>query len=257
MRLVVVCVGTARLPGGGRATPRLLPAPATPRTTGLPLTRVPVAAGIGEAYKQDSHPQKLNLGVGAYRTEVCRGGRAALILLSPSVCLGPRLAISSPLRITPAPASLPLPPWAQEGKPLVLEVVREAERRMMADASQDHEYLSQAGIPTFCQASAALAFGADSAVLREGRNVTVQGLSGTGSLRIGAEVLARFYPGPKLALIPGPTWPNHRSIFERSGMEVESYRYYKPDTRGLNFEVRPGGTAVYCTVLQAGQAGAL
>lgn len=120
----------------------------------------------------------------------------------------------------------------------MLEVVQEAERRIMADPAQDHEYLSQAGIPTFCQGSAALAFGADSAVLREGRNVTVQGLSGTGSLRIGAEVLARFYPGPKLALIPAPTWPNHRSIFERSGMDVQAYRYYKPDTRGLDYEVR-------------------
>lgn len=57
-------------------------------------------------------------------------------------------------------------------------------------------------------------------------------------MQIGAEVLARHYPGPKVALIPAPTWPNHRSIFERSGMEVREYRYYKPDTRGLDYEVR-------------------
>ena len=36
----------------------------------------------------------------------------------------------------------------------------------------------------FCRLSAELAFGKDSAALREGRLLTVQGLSGTGSLRV-------------------------------------------------------------------------
>lgn len=47
------------------------------------------------------------------------------------------------------------------------------------------EYLGQAGVPAFCRGSAKLAFGEDSPVLKEGRNATVQGLSGTGSLRVG------------------------------------------------------------------------
>lgn len=40
------------------------------------------------------------------------------------------------------------------------------------------------GIPQFCRLSAELAFGKDSPALAEGRLVTVQGLSGTGSLRV-------------------------------------------------------------------------
>jgi hypothetical protein len=70
-----------------------------------------------------------------------------------------------------------------------------------------------------------LAFGEDSAPLRENRFATVQGLSGTGSLRVGGEFLSRFYPGKKLVLIPNPSWANHRNIFERCGMEVQPYRW--------------------------------
>lgn len=40
------------------------------------------------------------------------------------------------------------------------------------------------GIPEFCKLAAALAFGKGSAALQEGRNATIQCLSGTGSLRV-------------------------------------------------------------------------
>lgn len=46
------------------------------------------------------------------------------------------------------------------------------------------EYLGITGIPEFNSLSAKLAFGEDSPVLKEGRSVTVQALSGTGSLRV-------------------------------------------------------------------------
>lgn len=124
----------------------------------------------------------------------------------------------------------------EQGKPVVLHVVREAEERLLADPTANHEYLPIGGLPEFCQASAALAFGVDSSVVRDRRNATIQTLSGTGSLRVGAEFLSRFYPRSKVALIPNPTWANHRAIFERSGLEVRTYRYYKPESKGLDFE---------------------
>jgi len=125
---------------------------------------------------------------------------------------------------------------------LVLTVVKEAERRLIADDTQDKEYLGITGIPQFCSASAQLAFGSNSAVIKEGRNSTVQCLSGTGSLRIGGEFLARFYkgrtslPGDGTVIIPTPTWANHTSVFERAGLTVQQYRYYKPETRGLDYD---------------------
>ena len=36
--------------------------------------------------------------------------------------------------------------------------------------------------------------------------------------------------------VSSPTWGNHNAIFKRCGLNVQSYRYYKPETRGLDFE---------------------
>ncbi|KAG5224261.1 aspartate aminotransferase family protein [Salix suchowensis] len=69
------------------------------------------------AYNKDSSPDKLNLGVGAYRTE--------------------------------------------EGKPLVLKVVRRAEQMLMNDNSRVKEYLPIVGLADFNKLSAKLIFGAD------------------------------------------------------------------------------------------------
>ena len=74
--------------------------------------------------------------------------------------------------------------YAQEGKPLVLEVVRKAQQMLVNDSSRNLEYLAIGGIPEFCKLSAELAFGKSSSVIQERRNVTVQSLSGTGSLRV-------------------------------------------------------------------------
>lgn len=126
----------------------------------------------------------------------------------------------------------------EEGKPLVLTAVKEAERRILSE-NQDKEYLGIGGIPEFCDASASMAFGVDSAVVKEKRNATVQCLSGTGSLRVGAEFLSRFYVSsstPGTVLLPTPTWPNHKNVFERAGISVQQYRYYKPETRALDYE---------------------
>ena len=51
------------------------------------------------------------------------------------------------------------------------------------------------------------------------------------------EFLARHYPGPKLILLPEPTWANHNKIFPAGGIEIRKYRYYLPKTRGLDYEV--------------------
>jgi aspartate/tyrosine/aromatic aminotransferase len=33
-----------------------------------------------------------------------------------------------------------------------------------------------------------------------------------------------------------PTWGNHNAVFKRCGFDVKSYTYYKPETRGFDFE---------------------
>ncbi|KAL8149230.1 hypothetical protein AgCh_006295 [Apium graveolens] len=147
--------------------------------------------GVTVAYSKDQSPNKLNLGVGAYRTE--------------------------------------------EGKPLVLNVVKRAELMLVDDQSRVKEYLPIVGLADFNKLSAKLIFGADSPAIQENRVATVQCLSGTGSLRVGGEFLARHYH-ERTVYIPQPTWGNHPKIFTLAGLSVKTYRYYNPETRGLDFE---------------------
>ncbi|XP_016479747.1 aspartate aminotransferase, cytoplasmic isoform X1 [Nicotiana tabacum] len=147
--------------------------------------------GVTVAYNKDTSPVKLNLGVGAYRTE--------------------------------------------EGKPLVLNVVRRAEQMLVNDTSRVKEYLSITGLADFNKLSAKLIFGADSPAIQENRVTTVQCLSGTGSLRVGAEFLAKHYHEHTI-YIPQPTWGNHPKVFTLAGLSVKYYRYYDPATRGLDFQ---------------------
>ncbi|XP_057468029.1 aspartate aminotransferase 3, chloroplastic isoform X2 [Actinidia eriantha] len=147
--------------------------------------------GVTVAYNKDPSPIKLNLGVGAYRTE--------------------------------------------EGKPVVLNVVRKAEQLLVNDRSRVKEYLPIVGLADFNKLSAKLIFGADSPAIQENRVTTVQCLSGTGSLRVGAEFLGRHYH-ERTIYIPQPTWGNHPKIFNLGGLSVKYYRYYDPATRGLHFQ---------------------
>lgn len=68
------------------------------------------------------------------------------------------------------------------------------------------------------------------------QNVTVQGISGTGSLRIGAEMLKKWYPGSKDIYLPSPTWGNHNPLFKFQGLNLKTYRYYNPTNCGFDFE---------------------
>jgi aspartate aminotransferase len=105
------------------------------------------------------------------------------------------------------------------------------------------EYLPIEGNPEFCRLSRELAFGPACPQTKAGSIATVQTISGTGALRVGAEFLARHYPA-RPVLLPSPSWGNHRNVFAAAGLEVGSYRYYKPETRGLDFEVRWGAVTM-------------
>ncbi|CAN7989212.1 unnamed protein product [Ixodes hexagonus] len=146
--------------------------------------------GVTEAFKKDTNPKKMNLGVGAYRDDA--------------------------------------------GKPYVLPSVRKAEEILMS-RKQDKEYLPIGGLGDFCTAAAHLAFGEDSPVLKNKLNTTVQGISGTGSLMIGAFFLGQFFKGNREIYMPTPTWGNHIPLFKRAGLTVKQYRYYDPKTCGFDF----------------------
>lgn len=53
-------------------------------------------------------------------------------------------------------------------------------------------------------------FGADSALVKEEKIVTVQALSGTGALRVGFEFLRHHCPSN--VYVSNPTWANHHNV---------------------------------------------
>ncbi|XP_020336289.1 aspartate aminotransferase, mitochondrial [Oncorhynchus tshawytscha] len=147
--------------------------------------------GVSEAYKRDTNPKKMNLGVGAYRDD--------------------------------------------QGKPYVLSCVRKAEAQIAAK-KLDKEYLAIGGLGDFTKACAKLALGDNNEVIKSGRNITVQTISGTGSLRIGANFLSRFHTEARDVYLPKPSWGNHTPIFRDAGMQLKAYTYYDPKTCGFDFQ---------------------
>jgi len=161
--------------------------------------------GLNEQFAADTHPNKVNLGVGVY--------------------------------------------YDDNGKLPLLECVRKAEADMMKSPSA-RGYLPIDGIAAYDAAVKALVFGEGSEPVTSGRVATVQGLGGTGGLKIGADFLKKLTPGAKV-LISDPSWENHRALFTQAGFPVESYPYYDADKRGVNFEgmlaalnAAPAGTIV-------------
>lgn len=136
------------------------------------------------------------------------------------------------------------------GKPYVLPSVRAAEKNIFARGA-DKEYAGITGVPAFTKAAATLAYGPESAPLKDGRVCITQSISGTGALRIGGDFFAKFYPGEKTIYIPAPSWPNHKVLFTNSGLKVKEYRYYdktgiKLDSAGMLEDIKnaPQGSII-------------
>ncbi|CAD5229583.1 unnamed protein product [Bursaphelenchus okinawaensis] len=158
---------------------------------------IPVAEPIevfhkNKLYLQEQDPLKVNLTIGAYRTE--------------------------------------------ENKPWVLPVVQQAERDLALDEKLNHEYLPVLGLPEFTDAAVKLVLGDDSPAVKDGRAFGVQCLSGTGSLRAGAEFLKRLL-NLDAVLVSQPTWGNHKLIFHNAGFtSVKAYRYWDAGNKKIDID---------------------
>lgn len=96
-------------------------------------------------------------------------------------------------------------------------------------------YLPMSGSPAYCRAAQGVVFGADSAAVQAGRVATIQTVGGSGALKVGADVLRRFFPASSVR-ISGPTWDNHRAIFEGAGFVVDEYPYFDHARQRLDFD---------------------
>ncbi|XP_023950604.1 aspartate aminotransferase, mitochondrial [Bicyclus anynana] len=157
----------------------------------VPMGPPDVILGITEAYKRDSDPKKVNLGVGAYRDD--------------------------------------------QGKPFILPSVQKAEE-ILFKKGLNHEYAPIGGEAAYTDAVAKLAFGEDSAVIKNKSNCTVQTLSGTGALRLGLEFVTKHYAKNKEIWLSTPTWGNHPQICNTLNLPHKKYRYFDAKTNGFDLK---------------------
>uniref|UniRef100_A0A7S4SBC4 Aspartate aminotransferase n=1 Tax=Alexandrium monilatum TaxID=311494 RepID=A0A7S4SBC4_9DINO len=146
-------------------------------------------------FNADKDSRKINLGVGAYRSE--------------------------------------------DGKPYVLQVVREAEDEVRAElgGKVNKEYSTIDGPAELKQMTQKLIFGPDCAATKAGRIASCQALSGTGALRVLSEFVRTYMePAAHEVWVSDPTWGNHPTIFEKAGLKVQTYPYYEASTKSLNFD---------------------
>ncbi|EMD64631.1 hypothetical protein GGP41_003093 [Bipolaris sorokiniana] len=150
--------------------------------------------GLMAAFRRDEHPNKVDLGIGAYRDD--------------------------------------------NAKPWILPVVKMAEERLRSDPNLNHEYLPIAGLPEFTTASQKLVLGGDSPAIKDKRVTSLQTISGTGAVHLGALFLAKFYKPQteRTVYFSDPTWANHFQIFSNVGIQYKTYPYFSKDTKGLNFD---------------------
>ena len=127
----------------------------------------------------------------------------------------------------------------------MLESVRRAEQQVVArDAGPSPTCRSKAR-RNFRTAVQALLFGADHEAVRSGRVATIQSVGSSGGLKVGADFLARWFPGSAV-WVSDPTWDNHRSMFEGAGLPVHNYPYYDAATGGLRVRRDARGACAAC-----------
>ena len=118
-----------------------------------------------------------------------------------------------------------------EGRTPILEVVKEAERRLQ-DGQETKAYLGMAGDKRFAELIRPVLLGnhAD-----DERIAGVQTPGGCGALRLGFEVIATASPDARV-LVGTPTWPNHPPIIRGVGLQCVDYPYYDRDTQQIRFD---------------------
>ncbi len=148
----------------------------------------------------------------------------------------PILGLTEQFNADPNPAKVNLGVGVYQdetGKLPLLDCVASAERTL-AEAAKAKGYLPIDGLASYDADVRRLVFGEDSAVVADGRVVTVQTLGGTGALKVGADLLRQVSPEATV-LISSPSWENHRALFTRAGFDVQEYRYYDAGVRGVDF----------------------
>lgn len=121
----------------------------------------------------------------------------------------------------------------EDGTTPILHCVKAAEK-MLQEQEKTKSYLPISGDPIYGREVQKLLFGESGDVVAKGRAVTAHAPGGTGALRVGGDLLKKFYPAAKV-WISNPTWANHKGVFKTAGFELAEYDYYNPESKALDF----------------------
>jgi aromatic-amino-acid transaminase len=124
--------------------------------------------------------------------------------------------------------------YDEQGRIPLLPSVQQAEAQRAA-APAPRPYQPMEGAANYRTAVQHLLFGADHEAVKAGRIATIQTIGGSGALKIGADLLKRYFPTSEV-WVSNPTWDNHKAMFEGAGIKVHDYPYYDETSGGLNFK---------------------
>lgn len=124
--------------------------------------------------------------------------------------------------------------YDEEGRIPLLPSVQKAEAARVASAGA-RSYQPMEGAANYRTAVQQLLWGANHEAVQAGRIATIQTIGGSGALKIGGDLLKRYFPQSEV-WVSAPTWDNHRAMFEGAGFTVHDYPYYDAATGGVKFD---------------------
>lgn len=148
------------------------------------------------------------------------------------VPIDPIMKIMNQFQNDPSPAKIDVSVGVyktEEGDPnYVFPCVQQA-KQVLAQNDPGHCYTLMAGIPAFVAEAQKTVFGAEHDDV-----VSIQAISGSGALHLAFRFLADagfsdFYVGT-------PSWGNYQGMIEQVGGQYHLFRYYHPDTHGVDFD---------------------
>ncbi len=123
--------------------------------------------------------------------------------------------------------------YDEDGRIPLLDLVKRTEVSLAADGLT-RSYLPMEGLAAYRERVQQLIFGAGREAVTTKRIATIQTIGGSGALKVGADLLKRYFPDAGV-WVSDPTWDNHRSMFEGAGIKVSDYPYYDSKSGGILF----------------------
>jgi len=115
----------------------------------------------------------------------------------------------------------------------IMEAVKQAETLLLQEETEK-TYLPIQGLGGEIDGLMELVFGTEFFHAERGRIAGVQGLGGTGSIRIGLDYLKSLFA--MKAYVSDPTWANHNKLVRAAHLELFQYPYYDRKKSAIAFD---------------------